>query len=312
MARDSAGTRTGVIGVATGGKYVVSSSSETVTGNEAFRWQDGNGATLSQLLAGGTWVVGGKSRIISSSGTPLDKVRAPIGSIFLRTDGGAGTSFYVKESGGSGSSGWVPGLTSNQRITLSNDVTGSGNGSTTTTVSSGTVPSAKAAISSHEVALVVAVWVAAFGAIAAAFIAIWQARFTVRVQTILQLDKSWASDSMRAARRKAAGSLLFGKPDANVDRVLDYFETIAGIYAKPHRLFRPSVPPDNWARHKFYWYAVCYWSKSREYIDAVRQRPTEGAAWENLCDLMPRWISAEGGPPTQKDIDDFIANERSA
>ena len=48
--------------------------------------------------SGATWTTG--------SGTPEAAVTAPIGSIFSRTDGGTGTSFYVKESG-TGNTGWV-------------------------------------------------------------------------------------------------------------------------------------------------------------------------------------------------------------
>lgn len=40
------------------------------------------------------------------SGSPEGVVTAPVGSIYLRTDGGAGTTFYVKESG-TGNTGWV-------------------------------------------------------------------------------------------------------------------------------------------------------------------------------------------------------------
>lgn len=40
------------------------------------------------------------------SGTPEANVTAPIGAIYHRTDGGAGTSLYVKESG-AGNTGWV-------------------------------------------------------------------------------------------------------------------------------------------------------------------------------------------------------------
>jgi hypothetical protein len=40
------------------------------------------------------------------SGTPEGVVTAPVGAVFHRTDGGAGTSFYVKESG-AGNTGWV-------------------------------------------------------------------------------------------------------------------------------------------------------------------------------------------------------------
>ena len=44
--------------------------------------------------------------IMRGSGTPENIVTAKVGSIYLRTDGGSGSSFYVKESG-SGANGWV-------------------------------------------------------------------------------------------------------------------------------------------------------------------------------------------------------------
>lgn len=40
------------------------------------------------------------------SGSPEGVVTAPVGCIYSRTDGGAGTSMYVKESG-TGNTGWV-------------------------------------------------------------------------------------------------------------------------------------------------------------------------------------------------------------
>ena len=39
-------------------------------------------------------------------GGTLIVLAAPVGSTFLRTDGGAGTSFYVKQTG-AGNTGWV-------------------------------------------------------------------------------------------------------------------------------------------------------------------------------------------------------------
>ena len=42
----------------------------------------------------------------SGTGTPEGTVTAPIGSLFTRTDGGAVTTLYIKESG-SGNTGWV-------------------------------------------------------------------------------------------------------------------------------------------------------------------------------------------------------------
>jgi len=44
--------------------------------------------------------------ISSGTGTPESVVTAPIGSLFLRTDGGASTTLYVKESG-AGNTGWI-------------------------------------------------------------------------------------------------------------------------------------------------------------------------------------------------------------
>jgi len=44
--------------------------------------------------------------ISSGSGTPEAVVTAPVGSIYLRTNGGAGTSIYIKETG-AGNTGWI-------------------------------------------------------------------------------------------------------------------------------------------------------------------------------------------------------------
>jgi hypothetical protein len=44
--------------------------------------------------------------LYSGTGTPESNVTAGVGSLYLRTDGGAGTTLYVKESG-AGNTGWV-------------------------------------------------------------------------------------------------------------------------------------------------------------------------------------------------------------
>jgi hypothetical protein len=44
--------------------------------------------------------------VYSGAGTPEGAVVARVGSLFLRINGGAGTTFYVKESG-TGNTGWV-------------------------------------------------------------------------------------------------------------------------------------------------------------------------------------------------------------
>jgi hypothetical protein len=41
------------------------------------------------------------------TGSPETVLSAPVGSLYLRTDGGAGTVLYVKEGGGAGNTGWA-------------------------------------------------------------------------------------------------------------------------------------------------------------------------------------------------------------
>lgn len=47
------------------------------------------------------------ARLKHGNGSPEGVVVADVGCIYQRLDGGAGTSFYVKESGGGLSTGWV-------------------------------------------------------------------------------------------------------------------------------------------------------------------------------------------------------------
>jgi len=47
-----------------------------------------------------------KEHEFSGNGTPEGVIAAPVGSVYRRMDGGAGTSLYVKESG-TGNTGWV-------------------------------------------------------------------------------------------------------------------------------------------------------------------------------------------------------------
>ena len=65
-------------------------------------------SNLSFNTAGKGIVFTGNSSVIwrCGSGTPEGAVTAPVGSLFTRTDGGAGTTLYVKESG-AGNTGWV-------------------------------------------------------------------------------------------------------------------------------------------------------------------------------------------------------------
>ena len=52
------------------------------------------------------WGVAVGAAMLVGAGSPNNVVRAGAGSTWQRTDGGAGTSYYIKESSGAASSGW--------------------------------------------------------------------------------------------------------------------------------------------------------------------------------------------------------------
>ena len=64
----------------------------------------GNAPVMIAGLALGT---GSLALVLFGNGSPQGVQAAPVGSTYHRLDGGAGTSFYVKESGAATSSGWV-------------------------------------------------------------------------------------------------------------------------------------------------------------------------------------------------------------
>lgn len=46
-------------------------------------------------------------RIVVGSGAPGGVVIAEVGTIYLRTDGGAGSTLYIKEANSGAATGWV-------------------------------------------------------------------------------------------------------------------------------------------------------------------------------------------------------------
>lgn len=67
---------------------------------------DSQGRALGDIFTGaGTYSFGYPVRLIGA-GSPESAVAAAVGSEYLRNDGGAGTTLYIKESG-TGDTGWV-------------------------------------------------------------------------------------------------------------------------------------------------------------------------------------------------------------
>lgn len=65
-----------------------------------------NGGERLRINASGQVILGGGPMWAKGTGSPEAVITAPIGSFYNRTDGGAATSLYVKESG-AGNTGWV-------------------------------------------------------------------------------------------------------------------------------------------------------------------------------------------------------------
>lgn len=71
------------------------------------RWSLANLSTRLNLFGAGIqWGTSSGPKDLFGTGTPEGAIAAAVGSTFRRTDGGAATSFYVKESG-TGNTGWV-------------------------------------------------------------------------------------------------------------------------------------------------------------------------------------------------------------
>ena len=69
-----------------------------------------NSAGVGNLQTSGAYLIIDGTTIKPGTGSPEGVVTAVVGSTFHRSNGGAGTSLYVKESG-TGSTGWVPVIT---------------------------------------------------------------------------------------------------------------------------------------------------------------------------------------------------------
>lgn len=60
------------------------------------------------MIVNGKLMIGGaQAGIISGIGSPEGRINAAVGSIYLRTDGSTNSTLYVKESGVTGSAGWI-------------------------------------------------------------------------------------------------------------------------------------------------------------------------------------------------------------
>lgn len=88
--------------VCKGGSFAISGG-VTLTLNGSF---DSQGNTLADLFSGAGAYIFGKAVRLIGAGTPEAAVAAPVGSEYLRNNGGTSTTLYIKESG-TGNTGWA-------------------------------------------------------------------------------------------------------------------------------------------------------------------------------------------------------------
>lgn len=85
-----------------GGSFTISAG-KTLTINGSFESQGNN---LSDLFAGAGAYAFGKAVLLFGAGSPETVVTAPMGSLFLRNNGAASTTLYIKQTG-TGNTGWT-------------------------------------------------------------------------------------------------------------------------------------------------------------------------------------------------------------
>lgn len=96
-------------GVATAGSNTVYVADGAGSGN----WESIDGSVIASssdlsvatVTTTGVVTIAGV-KIVAGTGTPEGVVTAPVGSLYLRLDGGASTTLYVKQSG-TGTTGWT-------------------------------------------------------------------------------------------------------------------------------------------------------------------------------------------------------------
>ncbi len=106
-----------------------------------------------------------------------------------------------------------------------------------------------------------------------------RARLSANVESVWHLSDQWNSGAMLDVRSAAATALLAGKPTADVDAVLEFFETLA-------LLLRREAVDEELAALQFSWPLANYWAASRDYV-----RPRQGdqpSVWEDVGALMTR------------------------
>lgn len=97
--------RAGGVSVAFNGLGATDPAIRTTAGTPLIEFITGSQSAYIPIAASRVTLNGTTVGIFTGAGSPEGAVAAGVGAIYLRTDGGAGTSAYIKESG-TGNTGW--------------------------------------------------------------------------------------------------------------------------------------------------------------------------------------------------------------
>jgi hypothetical protein len=122
----------------------------------------------------------------------------------------------------------------------------------------------------------------------------WQARllrFSLQVQSLLAIEKRFTERDYRRSRHHAARQLQQNRPEADVDEVLDFLDTLGLLVRR-----RALDPEMVW--HAFFYWVDGYWRAAADVIQRERQKNPR--VWEDLPRLYESLLAIEnqrGVPP---------------
>lgn len=144
------------------------------------------------------------------------------------------------------------------------------------------------------------------------FFQLRHSRFTLGVDIILQLEAAFDSPEMGEARRQAAIALKADPNTADIEPVLDFFETI-GVLVRRHAIDKEL------AWNSFSYWVLRYEALAREQIHARRKAETDDTYYEEFDFLVKEMRAFETkkrrlkAPPffSKTSLVDFLEEEIS-
>jgi hypothetical protein len=136
------------------------------------------------------------------------------------------------------------------------------------------------------------------------------ARLSTSVESVWHLSDQWNSATMLDIRSAAATGLLAGRPTADVEDVLGFFEELV-------LLTNHGALDEDLAALRFYWPLANYWSASREYVERVQR--DQPSAWQDVGALLTRLTATEARRrnrqaaemlPSKEQVQQFLLDEQ--